>query len=196
MLDEGAALFFAEMADVVPLKGAETVVNRQPMALTAEQLQRRAALRKEACLAYMPLDLSLIPVIRPDDIVSFKREGVQGGVFRRLRLGEYAINMTLDIHGYRLNQARDAVLNFLLAAQDHGERCVMLIHGKGYHSQPFAGLVKSAVCHWLLQLEIVLAYHSAKTEQGGTGVLYVMLTKSEQLKLENKAANRKGMGWR
>ncbi|MGL4448007.1 MAG: DNA endonuclease SmrA, partial [Shewanella sp.] len=63
MLDEGAALFFAEMADVVPLKGAETVVNRQPMALTAEQLQRRAALRKEAFLAYMPLDLSLIPVI-------------------------------------------------------------------------------------------------------------------------------------
>ncbi len=72
----------------------------------------------------------------------------------------------------------------------------MLIHGKGHQSQPFAGLLKSAVCCWLSQLDMVLAYHSAKTEQGGTGALYVMLTKSEQLKLENREANRKGMGWR
>ncbi|MGL5391049.1 MAG: DNA endonuclease SmrA, partial [Shewanella sp.] len=65
MLEDSAALFFAEMADVVPLKGEVAVVNRQPTALTAEQFQRREALRKEAYLACMPLNLSLIPVIAP-----------------------------------------------------------------------------------------------------------------------------------
>ncbi|MCL1089424.1 DNA endonuclease SmrA [Shewanella profunda] len=196
MLEDGTALFFEEMTGVVPLKGDRPVVNLLPTGLTAEQLQRRQTLQREAYLACMPLDLSAIPVIAPDDVVSFKREGVQGAVFKCLRLGQYPIKMELDVHAYRLSQARDAVLNYLLAAQTHGERCVMLIHGKGYQSKPFAGLLKSAVCYWLSQLDMVLAYHSAKTEQGGTGVLYVMLTKSEQLKLENREANRKGMGWR
>ncbi|MFB2639748.1 DNA endonuclease SmrA [Shewanella bicestrii] len=196
MLDDESALFFEEMAGVVPLKGDVKAVNLQPKALTEEQLQRRDALQREAYLACMPLDFSLIPIIAPDDIASFKREGVQGAVFKRLRLGQYSIKMELDVHAYRLSQARDALLNYLLAAQAHGERCVMLIHGKGHNSKPVAGLLKSAVCHWLSQLDMVLAYHSAKTEQGGTGALYVMLTKSEQLKIENKEANRKGMGWR
>ncbi len=196
MLDDESALFFEEMAGVVPLKGDMPVVNLAPKALTAEQIHRRDALEREAFLARMPLDLKAFPQQAPDDIVSFKREGVQGGVFKRLRMGQYSIKMELDVHAYRLNQARDAVLNYLLAAQAHGERCVMLIHGKGYQSQPFAGLLKSAVCYWLSQLDMVLAYHSAKTELGGAGALYVMLTKSEQLKLENREANRKGMGWR
>ena len=196
MLDDESALFFEEMAGVVPLKGDVKAVNLQPKVLTEEQLQRRDALQREAYLACMSLDLSLIPIIAPDDIASFKREGVQGAVFKRLRLGQYSIKMELDVHAYRLSQARDALLNYLLAAQAHGERCVMLIHGKGHNSKPVAGLLKSAVCHWLSQLDMVLAYHSAKTEQGGTGALYVMLTKSEQLKIENKEANRKGMGWR
>ncbi|MCH1931033.1 DNA endonuclease SmrA [Shewanella sp. A25] len=196
MLDDESALFFEEMAGVVPLKGEVKAVNLQPKALTAEQVQRRNALMRESYLALMPLDLGVIPVIKPDDIASFKREGVQGAVFKRLRLGEYKLNMELDVHAYRLSQARDALLNFLLAAQEHGERCVLLIHGKGHQSKPFAGLMKSAVCHWLSQLDMVLAYHSAKTEQGGTGALYLMLTKSEQLKIENKEANRKGMGLR
>ena len=196
MLDDESALFFEEMAGVVPLKGDVKAVNLQPKALTEEQLQRRDALQREAYLACMSLDLSLIPIIAPDDIASFKREGVQGAVFKRLRLGQYSIKMELDVHAYRLSQARDALLNYLLVAQAHGERCVMLIHGKGHNSKPVAGLLKSAVCHWLSQLDMVLAYHSAKTEQGGTGALYVMLTKSEQLKIENKEANRKGMGWR
>ena len=103
----------------------------------------------------------------PDDIVSFKREGVQGGVFKRLRMGQYSIKMELDVHAYRLNQAREAVLNYLLAAQAHGERCVMLWSTvKAIRVNPFAGLLKSAVCYWLSQLDMVLAYHSAKTEQG------------------------------
>ncbi|MFV0594353.1 DNA endonuclease SmrA [Shewanella sp.] len=196
MLDDESALFFEEMAGVVPLKGDIKAVNLQPKALTDEQIQRRDALQREAYLACMPLVLSLIPIIAPDDIASFKREGVQNAVFKRLRLGQYSIKMKLDVHTYRLSQARDALLNYLLAAQAYGERCVMLIHGKGHNSKPVAGLLKSAVCHWLSQLDMVLAYHSAKTEQGGTGALYVMLTKSEQLKIENKEANRKGMGWR
>lgn len=196
MSDDESTLFFEEMAGVVPLKGDVKALNRQPKALTAEQIQRRDALEREAYFACMPLVLSSIPIIAPDAVVSFKREGVQGGVFKRLRLGQYSIKMELDVHAYRLSQARDALLNYLLAAQEHGERCVMLIHGKGHNSQPVAGLLKSAICHWLSQLDMVLAYHSAKTEQGGTGALYVMLTKSAQLKIANKAANRKGMGWR
>ncbi len=58
MLDDESALFFEEMAGVVPLKGDVKAVNLQPKALTDEQLQRREALQREAYLACMPLDLS------------------------------------------------------------------------------------------------------------------------------------------
>ena len=81
MLDDESALFFEEMAGVVPLKGEVPVVIFAPKALTAEQIHRRDALQREAYLACMPLDLKAFPQQAPDDIVSFKREGVQGGVF-------------------------------------------------------------------------------------------------------------------
>ena len=36
--------------------------------------------------------------VKPNDIVSYKRPGVQEGVFRKLRLGKYSIEGRLDLH--------------------------------------------------------------------------------------------------
>ncbi|GGQ06621.1 DNA endonuclease SmrA [Shewanella litoralis] len=193
-------LFLQEMADVTPLKperqsiAAQTWLN--PLSVTDAQLAKRAAAQQHELLQLLPTDPQLIQPLEPDEIVSYKIDGIQDEVFKQLRLGKYPIKMVLDLHEYRLHQARDSIINCLLSAYERGERNVLIIHGKGYKSKPYPALMKSAVCHWLQQIEPVTAYHSATRNQGGVGAVFVMLKKSQQKKIENSELNRKGRGFR
>lgn len=189
-------LFLQEMADVTPLKPDNQSLSSQtwlnPLSITEAQLAKRAAAQQHELLQLLPLDPHLIHPLQPDDIVSYKVEGIQEAVFKLLRLGKYPIKTVLDLHEYRLKQARDSLVNCVLSAYERGERNVLVIHGKGYKSKPYPGLMKSAVCHWLQQLEPVVAYHSATRNQGGVGAVFVMLKKSHQKKIETSELNRKG----
>ena len=75
-------------------------------------------------------------------------------------------------------------------------RSVQVIHGRGENSseQEQASIVKGCVNHWLQQFEQVQAFHSAKPQHGGTGVVYVLLRKSEQQKQLNRERFNKGRG--
>jgi DNA-nicking Smr family endonuclease len=95
-----------------------------------------------------------------------------------------------------LPQARESLLSCVLGAYERGERNILVIHGKGYKSKPYPGLMKSAVCHWLRFIEPVTAYHSATKECGGVGAVFIMLKKSPQKRIENSELNRKGRGFR
>ena len=54
---------------------------------------------------------------------------------RNLRRGQWRAGAELDLHGLRVEQARHALLSFLDECQEHGIRCVRIVHGKGYGSQ-------------------------------------------------------------
>jgi DNA-nicking Smr family endonuclease len=123
-------------------------------------------------------------------------DGIQDDVFRLLRLGKYRFHTELDLHEYRLLQARDSLVNGVMSAYERGERNILVIHGKGYKSKPYPALMKSAVCHWLRSIEPVIAYHSATKQSGGVGAVFVMLKKSQQKRIENSELNRKGHGFR
>ena len=188
--------FLKAMADVIPLKQHDKVVNHNKAGQSQAQLAKRAAAEQHLYLSQLTTDVSLIKPIGPDDIVTVKAEGIQEAVFKRLRNGKYKHEWLLDLHEFRVRQARDALVNFILASYNAGERNVLVIHGKGYKSKPFAGLMKSCVCHWLAQFDEVQAFHSCLREHGGTGALYVMLKKNEQLRIEARETNHKGSGFR
>ena len=139
------------------------------------------------CAAKNPnvLTTEYVEPVEPHDPIAFKRDGVQEGVYRKLRLGKYDIHAVLDLHRKTLKEAHKEVFEFITDAMAHGLRTVMILHGKGVQGNPPAFL-KSYVNKWLPQMDEVLAFHSAQKHQGGVGAVYILLRKSEQQKLENK----------
>lgn len=103
------------------------------------------------------------------------RPGLQHSVIRKLRRGQYVVEGQLDLHGATVAQAREAVNSFLNAAQAHGKRCVRIIHGKGKSSEGKLPVLKGKVNSWLRQKDQVLAFCSARPQDGGTGAMYVLL---------------------
>ncbi|MGF1726251.1 DNA endonuclease SmrA [Photobacterium nomapromontoriensis] len=182
-------LFREMMADVSPIKQDKVDVV-QKYKITNAQLARRLAAQTLSNHDSEYLSLDFANMLKPDDMVEFKRDGVQDGVFRKLRLGKYDIHARLDLHRKTLREARDEVLNFLRQCQRMDIRTVMIVHGKGEKSNPPA-LMKSYVATWLGQISDVMCYHSALRQHGGSGALYVMLKKSPEKKLENRERHNK-----
>lgn len=113
--------------------------------------------------------------LQAGDALQYCRPGVQRTVFRKLRRGEYRLTAELDLHGMRVEHARQALHRFLREARHQGERCVRIIHGKGYGSRERGPVLKALVNEWLRQRDEVLAFCSARPADGGTGAVYVLL---------------------
>lgn len=177
-------LFKEMMADVAPIK-QDTVLIQQKYQVSEAQLARRLAAQTLANGNIDYLSLDNAKMIKPDDMIEFKRDGVQLAVFKKMRQGKYDIHARLDLHKKTLSQARDEVLAFLKQSQRLDIRTVMIVHGKGERSNPPA-LMKSFVTTWLEQISDVLCFHSAQRQHGGTGALYVMIKKSAEKKQQTR----------
>jgi DNA-nicking Smr family endonuclease len=108
-------------------------------------------------------------------------EGVAKGVdrahLRRLRRGEVDVERRLDLHGMTGAEARPALANVLREAAAAGVRCVLVVHGRGLHSEAGA-VLKDGVVSWLTApplAPLVLAFSSALPRDGGAGASYVLL---------------------
>ena len=104
--------------------------------------------------------------------------GVDRGLVRRLRAGEFACQDHLDLHGMVSDEARAAVNTFLQRAWRDGLRCVLIIHGRGLNSKDHVPVLKTRLTGWLTRgvlARLVLAFASARPCDGGVGALYVLL---------------------
>ncbi len=96
---------------------------------------------------------------------------------RRLHQGRYAIQDHIDLHGYTVRAAEDALLAFLQKAVAHSCRAVLVIHGRGLTS-PREPVLKARVYEWLTRGPLrkhVIALTSARACDGGAGATYVLL---------------------
>ncbi len=193
--EQDSQAFFQAMGDVKPLQAQRRVVLKRDNGAAAPGLERRRqAAQAEQHRDENTLAGEFIEPVDPLDFLSFQRPGVQHGVFRNLRLGKYRIDARLDLHRMSVEQARDAVYQFVRDCLAHDIRCVLITHGKGRDREPQPALLKSCVAHWLPQLSQVLAFHSAQKQHGGVGATYVLLRKSDRKRQENRerhAARRK-----
>jgi DNA-nicking Smr family endonuclease len=97
---------------------------------------------------------------------------------RRLRRGALPVDARLDLHGMTVPQARVELEIFLRKMRSRGERCVLVIHGKGEHSPQGTGALRGEIAAWLSQSaasEHVAAFATARAEDGGEGAVYVLL---------------------
>lgn len=126
-----------------------------------------------------------VKYLDPNDLVGFRKDGIQFGVYAKVKHGEYPIKARLDLHKHTLEQARSHTENFLNFCYEKGFRFVIIVHGKGEFTSPKAFL-KSHVFSWMKQSQLVLAAHSAMPYHGGAGALYVLLKKNENFKFQNR----------
>ena len=181
--------------DIHELRDEHVAGPRQPRQDVDFDARRRAASGENlAGSATDPnmLTLGEVPRLEPWDEMAWKKDGVQEGVYRKLRLGRYPIEASLDLHRATVREAREAVFNFVRDAERHGWRVVLIMHGKGEQSATPARL-KSYTQAWLRQLPAVLAFHSAQRHHGGYGATYVLLRKNERQKSDTREQHgRKG----
>jgi DNA-nicking Smr family endonuclease len=110
--------------------------------------------------------------------VEGRRLDVGADVLRRLRRGGMPIDARLDLHERTVDQAKDELVKFLGAMRARGERCVLVIHGKGEHSPRGVGILRGEVGAWLSQGRAamhVAAFATATATDGGSGATYVLL---------------------
>lgn len=109
--------------------------------------------------------------------LSFLRDGHDPRLLRRLRRGQFAVQDEIDLHHMRQRDARRVLRAFLAEAAHQGHRCVRIVHGKGLRS-PEGPVLKAMVDGFLRQHGHVLAFASARPQEGGTGATLVLLRRS------------------
>jgi DNA-nicking Smr family endonuclease len=110
--------------------------------------------------------------------VEGRRVDVPPSLVRELRRGVLPIDGRLDLHGFGAGDAREKLLEFLRTQRARGERCVLVIHGKGEHSIGKSGVLRGEISAWLSQgraREHVAAFATAREDDGGEGAVYVAL---------------------
>jgi len=107
----------------------------------------------------------------------YLRPGNRGKILQKLRRGKFSIEDTLDLHGLTAEQANNQLRNFLQHSQAAGRSAVRIIHGKGYGSAGRQPVLKTKMNQWLREADSVLAFCSARPENGGTGAVDILLRK-------------------
>lgn len=184
------AEFRQQMADVKPIDNDDVIPVQKAKPTAAQEARRQAAERRlEDDINY--LSMEFVDLVEPEELVEYRRDGVQHGVFKRLKRGDYGIEASLDLHHHSLRQAREALFDFIQLCHRRGVRSAIVVHGMGRHSKPHPALLKSYVVKWLKQLEPVMAFNSAQRQHGGAGSVYVMLRKNAEQKHENRERHQK-----
>ncbi len=116
-----------------------------------------------------------------DEYVEGHVSGLDPNVVRKLRRGEYSVQGHADLHGLTREEARREVDRFLKESRRRGRRCVLLVHGRGLHSEEQVPVLKEALRGWLATARFgrhVLAFATARPQDGGAGALYVLLRRA------------------
>ena len=108
-------------------------------------------------------------------------EGARVGFARRLRdlaRGLLPVFENLDLHGLTVEKAEGVLRSFCSNARGSVPRTVLIIHGKGLHSQTGHAVLRDALADWLSTAPLardVLCFVTARPKHGGSGATYVLL---------------------
>jgi DNA-nicking Smr family endonuclease len=163
--------FRAAMRDVKPLQTEKRVLTR-PRATTPPRRVPEAA--PPGSMAAHLASMDTVDVDTGEELL-FRGAGISERVFKRLRRGSFSIQDELDLHGMTVAEAREALKVFIAECAERNRGCVRIIHGKGLGSGKRGPVLKAHVNRWLRHWDSVLAFATARTRDGGTGAVYVLL---------------------
>lgn len=105
--------------------------------------------------------------------------GIDRNTDKKLRLGKYPIDKTIDFHGLTLNQAFDSLLFNINDSYYKNLRCLLIITGKGKKSlDQNRNTIRFSFEKWMKHDNIsskVIKYVNAMPKDGGDGAFYILL---------------------
>ncbi|MEE4407863.1 MULTISPECIES: DNA endonuclease SmrA [unclassified Serratia (in: enterobacteria)] len=181
MSNQEKDVFAQAMADVIPLSRGCQTLYLKPQERGDKSARREAqALRQENFLSTGFLEV--IPCGLP---LEYKGEGIQQGVLDKLRNGRYPPQANLNLLRQPVETCRQELFRFILLAEKHNLRSLLIVHGRGREDESHPNIVRSYLAKWLAQFEQVQAFCRALPRDGGEGACYVTLRKSAQAKADN-----------
>ena len=101
---------------------------------------------------------------------------------------------SIDLHGYTLEEANRSIKNFITKSYEDGINKLIVVTGKGLHSQnekdPYVSknlsILKYSVPEFISNnqnlIKIIHEMQDAKIEDGGSGAFYIFLKKNKSIK--------------
>lgn len=191
MQNDDFDLFLQEMDGVKPLSQDSVLPDNTEFSPTLAQQARRKAAEQEMEYDANYLSMEYVDLVKPDEPFTYKKDGVQDGVYRNLRLGKYQTDATLNLLGKSLSDARRELFYFIEDCHKRGIRTLLIHHGMGRNSKPHPAILRSYVFKWLPQMPIVLACNTAQKQHGGYAATYVLLQKNAEQKRDNRERHAK-----
>ncbi|OUU79219.1 MAG: hypothetical protein CBC38_05600 [Gammaproteobacteria bacterium TMED78] len=175
--DDEKNLFNEAMKNVRPLNKDKSIfINNSSKIKKKIQSQRRKNINNNTSM--MDIKISSNEIEQLGNEISFCRSGVSKKIFNKLKSGKYIIQSEIDLHGYTTRQAKIILKEFIRDSLINSFGCVRVVHGKGLGSGPEGPILKYYVQRWLGQWDEVLAFITARANDGGSGALYVLLKKN------------------
>lgn len=158
---EDQALFMEAIGGATPLSGRDRVpVVKLPAVVKVVELPPEVSLTVEG----------------DGQRYAARGPGVSRIQVQELRNGKVHAEQTLDLHGELVEKAVQKLRAFLIEASRIGRRCVLVVHGKGTHSEHGAPLREAVLGELLGPLSgFIHALSTAAPADGGEGATYVML---------------------
>jgi len=171
--DQESRIFRESVGRVRPVDDDRHSGGAEPPAPLARQLRKDEAAVMDELLSHEfdPADLEI------GEEMHYLRSGVRPRVLPRLRRGQYSVQDEIDLHHMNQTLAHQVVMEFIDHAQRRNFGCVKIIHGKGMKSGPQGPKIKVLVNRLLRRHKAVMAFASARSNDGGTGAVYVLLSR-------------------
>lgn len=163
-------IFKKAMQDVVPLKQGDRVATPKVPNKPLKVKQPETRVEENIYIAYHE------PVYAHTQL-SYLKPNVDAKLLRQLKAGKIKPEREIDLHGTTVTQAQALLLQVLQS--DSGLRSVLIVHGKGKQAEDEPAKLKSLVNQVLRSLPQVLAFCSARANEGGEGAVYVLLKRSK-----------------
>lgn len=159
---EDQALFLEAMSDVKPLDSRDRVNVPPPPPSVVKVVE----LPPESKLA----------VEGDAQRYAARAAGVSHAQIADLRAGKLHLDATLDLHGTTVQPGLQQLRQFLVESRRLGRRVVLVVHGRGTHSEHGAPLREAVLNALIGELSgLVHAFASAAPADGGNGATYVMV---------------------
>ncbi|RKF19738.1 endonuclease SmrB [Alginatibacterium sediminis] len=114
------------------------------------------------------------PLLPDDGPMRWRSPNCDPYELKKLRRGDYAPEIFLDLHGLRQDQAKQELAAMLAECERAHLQVASVMHGYGKN------ILKKNVPLWLAQHPLVLCFHQASKEYGGDSALFVLLHRSEK----------------
>jgi DNA-nicking Smr family endonuclease len=165
------------------VKGTKVLVKKEKIRLSPPTPPLRKPTKNKLEKSVTFQDNLDIPAVQGEELITYKQSSVSNKILRKLRKGQYNVEAMLDLHGMTVEEAKIAIESFLQQCLQLSLRVVLIIHGKGHHSD--MPILKNKLNQWLRETNKVLAFCSAAQSHGSRGATYVLL-KRPSIEFENK----------